>query len=133
MDAKQLVAELEKVGDLFEWRLVPHGSAGGPNDRRRHPRLRVRGRCKDGPKDLFEPIGAVCYVRTGVVYDDEHWLESACTLELSAQDAKDLVAAANDLAWRQVNERREPDPHRQMLRQGMIAALGLEVQMDRGA
>jgi hypothetical protein len=133
MDAKELLAELEKLGELFEWRLVPHGSSGGPNDRRRHPRLRVRGRCKGGPEDSFEPIGAVCYARTGVAYDEDHWLESAYTLELSAQDARDLVAAANDLAWRQVNERREPDPHRQILRQGMIEALGLQVQMDEGA
>jgi hypothetical protein len=49
---------------------------------------------------------------------------------LSPQDAKDLVAAANDLAWRQVEDHREPDPYRQMLRQTMATAMGLEFQIE---
>jgi hypothetical protein len=130
MNATELVEELKKVGELFEWKFIAHPQRLESTDRRSRPRLRVRGRCKQGPADLlFEPIGAVCFVRTGVAYDEDHWLESAVTLEISPQDAKDLVAAANDLAWRQVDERREPNPHRQMLRQSMVTATGLDAQL----
>ena len=132
MNARELVEELKNVGNLFEWRLVPHTHKTELAERRAHPRRRLRGVCKNGPEGMvFEPIGAVCYIRTGIAYGEDNWLESALTLELSPQDARDLVAAANDLAWRQVADRREPDPYRQMLRQTMAAAMGLESQIER--
>jgi hypothetical protein len=130
MNARELVDELKKVCHLFEWKLVSHLPIADSPERRVHPRRRLRGICKDGPKGMiFEPIGAVCYIRTGIAYGEDNWLESALTLELSPQDAKDLVAAANDLAWRQVEDHREPDPYRQMLRQTMAATMGLAVQI----
>jgi hypothetical protein len=126
------VDELKKVGPLFEWRLVSHSHSPDSSERRIKPRRRLRGVCKKGPEDMvFEPIGAVCYIRTGIAYGEDNWLASALTLELSPQDAKDIVAAANDLAWRQVDNHREPDPYRQMLRQTMAAAMGLEFQIER--
>lgn len=132
MNARELVDELKKVGHLFEWKLVSHTHSPQSAERRVKPRRRLRGVCKTGPEGtVFEPIGAVCYIRTGIVYGEDNWLESALTLELSPQDAKDLVAAANDLAWRQVEDHREPDPYRQMLRQTMAAAMGLEFQIER--
>jgi len=132
MNARELVDELKKVRHLFEWRLVDHTfSPADAVERRIKPRRRLRGVCKDGPEGVvFEPIGAVCYIRTGIAYGEDNWLESALTLELSPQDAKDIVAAANDLAWRQVEDHREPDPYRQMLRQTMAAAMGLEFQIE---
>ena len=134
MNARELVDELKKVGHLFEWRLVSHTYTPDPApvERRIKPRRRLRGVCKGGPEGMvFEPIGAVCYIRTGIVYGEDNWLESALTLELSPQDAKDLIAAANDLAWRQVEDHREPDPYRQMLRQTMATAMGLDVQIEQ--
>jgi hypothetical protein len=132
MNARELVDELKKVGHLFEWRLVSHTFSPDSVERRVKPRRRLRGICKSGPEGtVFEPIGAVCYIRTGIVYGEDNWLESALTLELSPQDAKDIIAAANDLAWRQVEDHREPDPYRQMLRQTMAAAMGLEFQIER--
>jgi hypothetical protein len=130
MNARELVDELKKVGHLFEWKLVSHVPIADSPERRVTPRRRLRGICKDGPTGMvFEPIGAVCYIRTGIAYGEDNWLESALTLELSPQDAKDLVAAANDLAWRQVGDHREPDPYRQMLRQTMAATMGLAFQI----
>jgi hypothetical protein len=132
MNARELVDELKKVVHLFEWKLVSHTHSPEPSERRVKPRRRLRGICKSGPDGMvFEPIGAVCYIRTGIAYGEDNWLESALTLELSPQDAKDLVAAANDLAWRQVADHREPDPYRQMLRQTMATAMGLEFQIER--
>jgi hypothetical protein len=129
MNTGELIAELEKVRDLFEWRLEPHQSRLEPIDRRARPRLRFRGVCKDGPEGtLFEPIGAVCYARTGISYSDDYWLEAALTLHITPEDARDLIAAANDLTWRPVETGREPDPYRQMLRQAMAAAVGLQTE-----
>jgi hypothetical protein len=133
MNARELVDELKKVGHLFEWRLVSHTYKPESVERRIQPRLRLRGVCKDGPENMiFEPIGAVCYIRTGIAYGEDNWLESALTLNLSPQDARDLVAAANDLAWRQVDDHREPDPYRQMLRQTMADAMGIDFQVESG-
>jgi hypothetical protein len=130
MNARELMDELRKVGHLFEWKLVSHSHSPDSPERRIKPRHRLRGVCKNGPAGMvFEPIGAVCYIRTGIAYGEDNWLESALTLELSPQDAKDLIAAANDLAWRQVEDHREPDPYRQMLRQTMAATMGLELQV----
>jgi hypothetical protein len=132
MNARELIEELKQVGHLFEWRLVSYSHSVESGDRRSKPRWRLRGVSKDGQEDVvFEPIGAVCFVRTGIAYGEDNWLESALTLGLSPQDARDLIAAANDLAWRQLADRREPDPYRQMLRHTMAAAMGLEVQVDR--
>jgi len=135
MNARELVDELKKVGHLFEWSLVSHTyTPDSAVERRFKPRIRLRGICKNGAHGMvFEPIGAVCYIRTGIAYGEDNWLESALTLELPPQDAKDIVAAANDLAWRQVENHREPDPYRQMLRQTMAAAMGLELQIEQPA
>jgi len=132
MNTRELVDELKKVGHLFEWKIVSHTySSDASLERRTKPRNRMRGVCKSGPEGLvFEPIGAVCYIRTGIAYGEDNWLESALTLDLSPQDAKDIIAAANDLAWRQVEDHREPDPYRQMLRQTMAAAMGLEFPIE---
>ena len=132
MNARELVDELKKVVHLFEWRIVSHTfSPDSSAERRIKPRHRIRGVCKSGAEGMvFEPIGAVCYIRTGIAYGEDNGLASALTLELSPQDAKDILAAANDLAWRQVEDHREPDPYRQMLRQAMATAMGLESQIE---
>ena len=132
MNTRELVDELKKVGHLFEWKIVSHTySSDASSERRIKPRNRMRGVSKSDPAGLvFEPIGAVCYIRTGIAYGEDNWLESALTLGLSPQDAKDIIAAANDLAWRQVEDHREPDPYRQMLRQTMAAAMGLEFPIE---
>lgn len=132
MNARELVDELKKVGHLFEWRIISHTfSLDSSSERRTRPRHRIRGVCKSDPDGMvFEPIGAVCFIRTGIAYGEDNWLESALTLGLPPQDAKDIVAAANDLAWRQVEDHREPDPYRQMLRQTMAAGIGLELEIE---
>jgi hypothetical protein len=130
MNARELIDEFKQVVHLFEWRLVPHSVILESGDRRTKPRWRLRGTCKNDPQGaVFEPIGAVCFVRTEIIYGEDNWLESALTIGLSPEDARDLTAAANDLAWRQVGDRREPEPYRQMLRQTMVAAMGLDAEV----
>jgi len=131
MNARELVDEVKKVGHLFDWKLVSHRHQPENVERRVQPRLRLRGVCRNGAEGMiFEPIGAVCFIQTGIAYGEDNWLESALTIGLSPQDARDVVAAANDLAWRQVDDHREPDPYRQMLRNTMAAAMGLEFEIE---
>jgi hypothetical protein len=115
MVTKELMAELEKARDLFDWTLAP--GSGPVHERRQTVRLRVRGVLKDQTqKMIFDPIGAVCFSRTGLIFSEDYWVEAAISIGLSMEDARDVVAAANDMTWRTRENRREPDPYRQALR-----------------
>jgi len=106
MVTKELIAELEKARDLFEWTLL-NGDLP-PVERRKNPRLRVRGRVrKDPDKVLLDPIGAVCFSKTGIMFSEHYWVEAALTIGLAIEDARDIIAAANDMTWRNV-ERNSP-------------------------
>jgi hypothetical protein len=127
MVTREFISELEKIRDLFEWSLEPTASRGV--ERRSKPRLRLRGRLKqDLDNTKFDPIGAVCYAKTKLVFGEDYWVESGITVGLPVQEARDLVAAANDSAWRQVGDHREPDPYRQTIRDWLIRAVGLSAE-----
>ena len=90
MGTKDLIAELEKARERFDWSLLP--AEGPPGDRRKNPRLRVRGRLRQNSDTvLFDPIGAVCFFRTGIMFSDHYWVEAAITLGLSIEDARAFV------------------------------------------
>ena len=126
MVATEFLVELQTIQDMFEWTLIP-GRYSGP-ERRARPRLHIRGVCKYGPEHfLFEPIGAVCYIRTGKACTEDAWLDAANSIELSLIDASDLIAAANDRAWAEVGERREPHGYVQRLRQRLATSVGLNL------
>lgn len=115
MVTKELMTELEKARDLFHWTLVP--GTGPMVERRLTPRLRVRARLKNDPdKTVFDPIGVVCFSRTGLMFSDDYWIEAAISIALSIDDARDVMSAANDMTWRTVNDHREPDPYKDALR-----------------
>ena len=125
MIAVELISELENVRRHFQWRFVPNGHAS--LDRRRWNRHRLRGICRESLGEmLFEPIGAVCYIKTGRTYINDSWIEAANILGLSLMDAADLTAAANDVTWQRESGAREPDRYIQSLRKRLIAAVGLE-------
>jgi hypothetical protein len=121
MVTKELIAELEKARDLFEWSLL---SGDLPIvERRKNPRLRVRGKLKKDPeKVLLDPIGAVCFSRTGIMFSEHYWVEAAITIGLSIEDARDIMAAANDMTWRNIGTVRQPDPYKQALRECILDA-----------
>ena len=121
MVTKELIAELEKARDLFEWSLL---SGDLPIvERRKNPRLRVRGKLKkDHEKVLLDPIGAVCFSRTGIMFSEHYWVEAAITIGLSIEDARDIMAAANDMTWRNIGTVRQPDPYKQALRECILDA-----------
>src|SRR5688572_12570956 len=119
MVTKELIAELEKARDLFEWTLL-NGDLP-PVERRKNPRLRVRGRVrKDPDKVLLDPIGAVCFSKTGIMFSEHYWVEAALTIGLAIEDARDIIAAANDMTWRNVGSVRQPDPYKQHLRECLL-------------
>src|SRR5688572_22082383 len=126
MITKEFLAELETVRHFFEWKLVPDSS--WKPELRSQPRGRIRGYCRHGPKDfVFEPIGAVCFIRTGRCYTDEAWLTAANVIELSLMDAADLIAAANDRTWIEVSGSRSREPYMRRLRERLAASVGLQV------
>jgi hypothetical protein len=119
MVTKELIAELEKARDLFEWSLLKGDLP--VVERRKHPRLRVRGKLKKDPeKVVMDPIGAVCFSKTGIMFSEHYWVEAAITIGLSIEEARDIMAAANDMTWRNVGKVRKPDPHKQALRESIL-------------
>jgi hypothetical protein len=85
MIATELLEELRHIRRNFDW--YYDGST-----------QRIRGRLKSQNDDnRFDPIGAVCYAKTGVTFNESDWWRSAELLELSHIDAGDLTAAANNV------------------------------------
>ena len=83
MVAKEFLEELERIRLDFEWRF---------DGRNRKVRAEVQSETV-----LFDPIGALCFAKTGLVFDEELWFRAACELGLSHIDAGDLMAAANNV------------------------------------
>ncbi len=128
MTSSELISELARVQHLFEWKIEPDTGYG--SELRSQSRLWIRGTGREGPEGVvFEPIGAVCYIRTANVYPDTMWMEAAEALGLSHSDARDLVYASNETTWHTVpGGWREPDPRLQSLRKEMVVAVGLDAQ-----
>ena len=58
----------------------------------------IRAELKSGPRRLvFDPIGAVCYSKTGLIFDEENWFRAAEEIGLSHIAAGDVTAAANKI------------------------------------
>lgn len=88
MVASELLEELTRIRGNFTWHY-------DGETKRIRAKLRFRSQTL-----LFDPIGAVCYARTGVIFDEDHWLSAAEKLGLSHIDAADLTAASNNVALR---------------------------------
>src|SRR5262245_18822721 len=86
MIAKELLDELSSIRRDFDWQY---------DGRSR----KIRGKLKSQPDGAtFDPIGAVCYSRTGLIFDEENWFRAAEEIGLSHIDAGDLTAAANNVS-----------------------------------
>jgi len=126
MTAAEFVKELGKSRTLFEWILVP--DSNWTPERRIRPRFHIRATSKDLTDGvLFEPIGALCYAQTGLAYPVEAWSQAAAILGLLDTDAWQIMAASNDLTWRQIGDLRGPHPQIRALRNQLAAVVGLEL------
>jgi hypothetical protein len=85
MVAREFLEELKSVSGDFDWKFE-----GGAQ--------RIRAKLKSRPNGLvFDPIGALCYSKTGLILDEENWFRASREIELSHIDAGDLTAAANNV------------------------------------
>lgn len=86
MVTSELLEELNRIQGNFTWHY--EGQSKRIRAKLRFPSHQV----------LFDPIGAVCYSRTGLAFDEDHWFGAAERLGLSHIDAADLTAAANNVS-----------------------------------
>lgn len=85
MIASELLVELKSVRRNFDWSY--YGST-----------RKIRGKLKSQSNGaLFDPIGAVCFAKTGAIFGESQWLTAAAHLDLSHIAAGDLTAAANNV------------------------------------
>jgi hypothetical protein len=124
MTTQEFLAELESVSRQFDWTLRPDRPQG--QDRRSRPRLHLRALIPGSPAPILEPLGAVCYARTGKAFEGTSWPEAARELGLNPADAARLLAAAHDRTWEdQADGTRKPVDEMLALRKRMLAATGV--------
>ncbi len=124
MIATEFLAELRSIKHLFEWRL--QADENWPGNRRSRARLHIRAALIESPQSaLFDAIGAVCFARTGRLFDLESWIDAANAIELSLIDAADITAASNGRTWKAAGDRRVVDPHLASLRESLMNTVGL--------
>lgn len=124
MTLDEFLLALGGVHDQFGWCLVPdvHPDA----ERRAQPRKHLRGIARSqGQETVFDPIGAVCYARTGTVYLPHDWPDAGEALKMAPRDAAVVVAASSDRTWTGPEGQRESVPTLLDVRVRMIAAVGL--------
>jgi hypothetical protein len=132
MNRQDFVRELKAVQHLFEWKLVPDNAWSA--DRRGEYRFHIRATIRNTTTTtVFDLIGAVCYARTGFLFDERRWFDAAAALRLDEVDAWDIMAAGNDLTWRRFAESRIPVSRIQDLRNELASLVGLEVNVQSPA
>jgi hypothetical protein len=120
MITSEFLDHLENIESMFQWKLGDH--AQQVPERRQRPRIRIRASFADLPGDpLFDPIGAVCYIQTGKIFDPESWIDAADAIELSLIDAGELTAAINDRTWDDRQGKRNPVRYLNQLREQLLA------------
>jgi len=86
MFAKEFIEELKMTRQHFDW------SCSRIN-------RKIRGRLRSDRKTTvrFDPIRAVCYMKTGKIFSENEWIDAADAIGLSLIAAGDLIAAANNI------------------------------------
>ena len=131
MTATEFIFELERVSDQFLWRMELNVAPG--SERRAKPRFWIRARPGEGSvpeggstgEIRLDPIGAVCYAVTEKLYEPGYWPDAAQALDLDLEDGLNVVSAANDNTWRDLDGVRQPDAYLQALRRRLMEAVGL--------
>jgi hypothetical protein len=119
----QFLEDLKETRGTLAWGLVPDTSWAA--DRRAWPRYRIRAQSDDEAAGVFvfDPIGAVCYSKTGNVHGEDEWAEAAAEIGLSKEDGQRLYDAANDRTWSGPEGNRHPVRELQELRVRLIEAV----------
>src|SRR5438046_9970399 len=85
MNIAELISELRGARDRFDWHC--HGAGKS-----------IRGFLKNGDTNVpFDPLRAVCFTRTSLIFDDAHSLDACRVVGLSSRDCEDVLDASNTL------------------------------------
>jgi hypothetical protein len=128
--ASQFMEELRSIQHLYAWKFESDENWRG--NRRSRPRLRIRASLDDSADSpVLDPIGVVCFAKTGRLFNAESWIEAADAIELSLIDAADITAAANDRTWTAEGDGRVMNRYLVSLRKRLTTSVGLEHHEDR--
>src|SRR6476469_6044749 len=122
--------ELRSIQHLYAWKFESDENWRG--NRRSRPRLRIRASLDDSADSpVLDPIGVVCFAKTGRLFNAESWIEAADAIELSLIDAADITASANDRTWTAEGDGRVMNRYLVSLRKRWMNSVGLEHHEDR--
>ena len=110
MAIAELISELRAAREPFEWIFCGE-------DRR------IRAFLRTGEISMpFDPITALCLIKTGCIFDDTSWTEAGAAMGLSRHDSRDIIDACDNRVSGKETER---DPYKEWLRRQLIFAFGL--------
>src|SRR5205823_481063 len=113
MTIAQLIIALRTTRETFRWSVSDDDQ-------------RLRGLSVDGT--VFDPIGVVCFMRTGRVFNEMDWLRAGKDLGLSMDDCLDVIEASNNELEHRTGKGIEVDPYKAWLRRQLEFAVGLKRQ-----
>jgi hypothetical protein len=112
MTITEVLAELRTTAKIFEWELVG-------------PKRLIRGSLKNaGATATFDPIAALCFIKTRQMFEKSPSVDAGTAIGLSETDSRDVQCAFD-------NQLRGPDdatvdPYRAWLRRQLLLAVGLK-------
>jgi hypothetical protein len=132
MTIDEFILELEQVHLQFEWVLRPE--PGPVPERRSKARLALRAQSRSSSvAAVFDPIGAVCYARTGKIFPPMDWPGAGKALGIMIADAATLFAVSTDRTWGGPTGHRKPVPELIAMRRRMIGSVGLVTKREAPA
>ena len=113
MSIGELILELRAVRESFDWKYF-----GG--------KRQVRGIFRKGNLTTsFDPIAALCFIKTGKVFESYSWLEAGAAIGLSDRDCSDIIDACNNQTFGQSIGAVRHDSYHKWLRRQLTFAVGL--------
>ena len=109
----ELILELRNVRESFDWKFF----CG---------KRQLRGIFRKGNLTTsFDPIAALCFIKTGKVFESFCWFEAGAAIGLSERDCSDVIDACNNQFHGQSHGAVRQDSYHQWLRRQLILAVGL--------
>src|SRR5262245_9144344 len=81
MTSAELVSELRRIHDRFDWSLGANG--------------RICGKLKEGRPGRFDPITALVFAKTGAFFAEGRLTEAADSMGLNRAACAEIIAASN--------------------------------------
>ena len=111
MTMAELILELRATRDLFTWQCDGAGKS-------------IHGFLKTGDSTVpFNPLRAVCFIRTKRIVDEAHLVEACAAAGISSRDGSDITEASTNS--KEAEELSSPDIYIRWLRRQLVFAVGL--------